>query len=343
MIETELTSVGCGRKLPPRLLKDLLVDVDTDGTLTPHVGNDCGVTGDGPTRSLHTVDLVLPMGLDPATWGEVVALHCVSDIYAAGGTPLVATGILQLTHEWIRKDWHVAAYRAAVSRLLECGVSVVGGHTMNSPFTCMGFSINGSCEAELVRARRFARSGDVLVLTKPIGGGLVLGANKFDRSVLHESDLDEVVRSMLVSNAAASEVASSVGVRASTDVTGFGLLGSCLELSDEAAVAVTVDWKQVPIFAGVRRALATGAISPLAETVMIDSAPYVSWDEVSVEDRLTMCDPQVSGGLLLAMAPDLAMKYYLPAMESRGIPSWLIGRLDTRASDDKQKVIVSME
>jgi selenide, water dikinase len=340
-IETEQTSVGCGRKLPPRLLKDLLLDADVDGTLAPHVGNDCGVTGRGAQRSLHTVDMVLPMGLDPTTWGEIVALHCVSDIYAAGGQPEVATGILQLTSEWIRREWHVAAYRAAVARLRDCGVSVVGGHSMRSQLTSFGFAITGSCEANDLRARRLARPGDVLVLTKPIGSGLVLGANRFDRSALHEGDLEQIIRSMRVSNGTASEIARHLNVRSSTDVSGFGLLGSCLEIADEAFVTVAVDWPLVPTFAGVMRALQTGAVSPLAESIMIDSSPYVSWDDVSIETKLTMCDPQVSGGLLLAMAPDLARREFIPAMAEQGLHCWQIGTLDVRAADEKLKVIVS--
>ncbi|WP_158102603.1 selenide, water dikinase SelD [Lentzea kentuckyensis] len=337
---TELTSVGCGRKLSPRVLKDLLHDSDVDGTLVEHVGEDCGVTGSGRARSLHTVDIVLPMGLEPATWGQIVALHCLSDIYAAGGTPEVAVGILQLSQEWIRNGWHVTAYRAAVSRLRDCGVNVVGGHSMRNQVTSMGFSITGRSRFRHLRARKHARAGDVLVLTKPIGSGLILGAREFDRASVGDGELDEVIQSMLVSNAVASEIARQSRVRASTDVTGFGLLGTCLEIADAATVRVSLELSEIPVFTGVEQALKIGAISPLAESVMIDSEAHVSWDQIPVESRLTLCDPQVSGGLLLAMPEDVAMKY-VSAMRSRGYGSWLIGSLGPRFEHDKQKVIVS--
>ncbi|GLY50180.1 selenide, water dikinase SelD [Lentzea sp. NBRC 102530] len=339
-LETELTSVGCGRKLPPRVLKELLHDSDVDGMLVRHMGDDCGVTGAGPLKSLHTVDIVLPMGLDPETWGRIVALHCVSDVYAAGGVPEVAVGIVQLSQEWIRNGWHVSAYKAAVRELRECGVDVVGGHTMRNQVTSMGFSITGAGLEDHLRARRNVQVGDVLVLTKPVGSGLILGARAFDRTSVTAEELAEVVRSMLVSNALADELAHKFGVRASTDVTGFGLLGSCLEIADEAGVVVSLSLGTIPKFLGVDRALKTANVSPLAETIMVDSEPHVSWEETPIEDRLLLCDPQVSGGLLLAMPEDVA-EAYTAAMVERDARSWVIGKVEARSEGTRHKVSVS--
>lgn len=338
---TELTSVGCGRKLPPRLLKALLADVDTDGALAKYIGNDCGITEPGSQTQLHTVDIVLPMGMEPETWGRIVALHCVSDIYASGGVPVSATGILQLSQEWIREDWHVVSYRGAIKQLSALDVKLVGGHTLRGQVTSMGFAVTGTCAVDALRSRRLAAPGDVLVLTKPIGGSLVLGANEFSASALAPGDYDEVIDSMLKPNDVASKIAGDLGVRSSTDISGFGLLGSCLELSGEAGVRAMVDFPSIPIFAGVSRALTVGVVSPLAESVMIDSDVEVEWADLAIADKLVLCDPQVSGGLLLAMPRNVADTKFIPEMNSHGLSSWIVGVLAERPVDEKTKVIVT--
>jgi len=338
---TELTSVGCGRKLPPRLLKALLAEVDTDGSLANHVRDDCGVTECGSQTLLHTVDVVLPMGMPPETWGRIVALHCVSDIYASGGAPVSATGILQLSQEWIREDWHVTSYRGAIAQLSELDVELVGGHTLRGQVTSMGFAVTGTCSVDALRSRRLAEPGNVLVLTKPIGGSLVLGAKEFSAGVLAPGDYDEVIDSMLTSNAVANKIAGELGVRSSTDISGFGLLGSCLELSGEAGVRVTINFPSIPIFTGVSRALTVGVVSPLAESVMIDSDVEVEWADLAIADKLVLCDPQVSGGLLLAMPRNIAENKFIPEMNSHGLSSWIVGELSERPVDEKTKVIVT--
>jgi selenide,water dikinase len=340
---TEITSVGCGRKLPPLVLKRFLSDVDIDGSLAPHVGDDCGVTDSGVGEMLlHTVDIVLPMGLDPITWGKIVALHCASDIYASGGRPTWATGIVQISQDWLDNDWHIVSYRAAVAQLRELGVLVVGGHSLRNTMTSMGFSITGRCRSGDLRLRKFARPGDALVLTKPIGGGLILGANAFGNQCdLNEGDLDEVVDSMMLSNEMVSEEASALGVRSSTDISGFGLLGSCLEIATEAGVQVEIRLAEVPIFIGVHRALEVGAVSPLAESIMIDSETCVEWSTASVAEKLTLCDPQVSGGLLLAMPLDLAMNRFVPTLADRGQASWIIGELREMPGKTDRNVVVT--
>ena len=257
---------------------------------------------DGPDALVLTLDFFTPLVDDAFTWGQIAAANAVSDVYAMGGRPIVALNIVG----WPRQELPLALLGEVLKGGLDiakrAGFAVVGGHTIDDPEPKYGMVVIGRADPEKLMTIDAARPGDALVLTKPIGTGIVTTALK--AGAAPEQVVDEAVRTMTALNDDASASFVAAGVRACTDVTGFGLLGHLARMLAASGVAAEIDAGAVPVLAGAR-ALAEAGHVPGGTRRNLDAASAVEWNGTDAITRILLCDAQTSGGLLAATTADI--------------------------------------
>jgi len=321
---------GCASKLAPGSLRAVLDTLapQTDPNLL--VGfdksDDAGVyrINDG-TALVQTVDFFTPMVDDPGIFGQIAAANALSDVYAMGGTPLTALAIVCFPQDG---DLEVLEHimRGGMSKMLEAGCVVVGGHSVRDAEIKFGYAVTGLIQPDHIYTNAGARAGDRLILTKPIGTGVITTALKQGKA--QETWVESATRSMTTLNGAAARiVAQHTGVHAMTDVTGFGLMGHGREMAMASGVTLEIEPNKVARLVGALEAIALGAI-PAGLLANRDYAEcVVSVEGVLAEDlRTLMYDPQTSGGLLMSVAPETS-DALLQSMQEAQIPAHLIGRV----------------
>ena len=313
---------GCGRKLRPRPLRDAARAVGgATNSRLPGVRGLKQVSDAGQVRLsdgsllVQTVDEVYPLPVSPEVWGQAVTLHCLSDLYhGCGGSPLYATGVIGAGSptgaEW---DRLMIAYRAAIRTLNDEGVPLIGGHSVNQlpgHANRISFTITGTSTERDVRMFANAKVDDHLYLTKPIGTNALLAeaVSRGITDVATEDSLRDCVTWLTTSNRTASDLAARFAVSCASDVSGYGLLGTCLQLASQSDVSVEIESANVPVIEGAYEAIASGFVSGLAEDVWQDSLSRI----VSTADIATMlllADPQVSGGLVIAVGEPIKSEF----------------------------------
>jgi len=274
--------------------------------------------------ALLTIDFFTPIVDDPYDFGRITAANALSDIYAMGGTPLTALNMLAFPCA-MGADVVGEVVRGGAEKVTEAGAVTVGGHTIDDKEPKFGLSVFGVVHPDKVVRNRGVAPGDALVLTKPIGTGLWGTALK--RGLVDEDDAREVIESMAALNKAACEAMVEVGVHAATDVTGFGLLGHLHEMMQASGCSAHVTLGSVPLF---ERALewARGGVVPGRTAEVIAWADgFVEWRHPADRDlwMQVLCDPQTSGGLLIAVSED-AVDQLRVALEIRGVAASLVAR-----------------
>ena len=295
---------GCACKLGPaelaRVLRHIPQANDAALLVDASTKDDAAVYRLSADRALvATVDFFTPIVDDASDWGAIAAANALSDVYAMGGTPLLALNITAWPRESLSLDLlgEVLAGAAAVCR--EAGCLVAGGHTVDDPEPKFGMAVIGDVHPDRMLTNANARAGDLLVLTKPLGTGVLTTAWK--RDLCDADALAPAVRSMRMLNAGAARAAVRSGVRAATDVTGFGLLGHLHNMLMASGVAAKIDLGALPLFPKVRELAARGAIAGGSRR-NLEARNDVTWDPgMSDIDRLLCADAQTSGGLLLAV------------------------------------------
>jgi selenide,water dikinase len=249
-----------------------------------------------------TIDFFTPIVDDAYTFGAVAAANALSDLYAMGATPLFALNLVA----WPRDPEILAlvgdAVRGAADKMGEAGGFILGGHSIEDTEPKLGLVAVGEANPDQLLTNATARPGDRLVLTKPIGTGVLSTALK--RQLIDEAGMEDAIRSMMTLNAGALDAARRVGraIHAATDVTGFGLLGHLHAMLAASGVAARVTATTVPLFRGVRAHTAAGAVPGGTKRNYDTAAEYTNWhDDIDTEMRLLLCDAQTSGGLLLAV------------------------------------------
>lgn len=255
-----------------------------------------------PDRALvATVDFFTPIVDDAATWGAIAAANALSDVYAMGARPLFALNLVGWPREVLPFELLGEVLRGAAAVVREAGCPVLGGHSIDDPEPKFGMAVLGEAHPDRLLTNAAARPGDRLVLTKPVGTGILTTALK--RGVLAEPDLAEAVAVMTALNAGAARAALASDVRAATDVTGFGLLGHLGNILRASGVGATLSAAAVPVLAGARDQAAAGVVAGGSRRNL--AAAVVDWAEgVGEVDRILLTDAQTSGGLLLAVPPD---------------------------------------
>ncbi len=313
IIPTRLTSLahggGCGCKLAPAVLQELLAGMP-QAALFPNLLVGSETADDAAVYRLTdelalvaTTDFFTPIVDDPFEFGRIAATNALSDIYAMGGTPILALALLGMPLGKIGTDQvaKILAGGAAVCRA--AGIPIAGGHSIDSAEPIYGLVALGTVHPDRVQRNSHARDGDVLVLTKGLGVGVFSAALKQER--ISPADYRTMIESMTRLNSVGTAIAAIDGVHAMTDVTGFGLLGHGLEMCRGAGLAGHVRLADVPMLPGAA-ALAQAGVGTGAATRNWDSyGGEVTAPGLQDWQRGLLCDPQTSGGLLIAMAPSV--------------------------------------
>lgn len=272
---------------------------------------------------VQTVDFFAPIVDDPYEFGQVAAANALSDVYAMGGEPLTALGIVAFPSGKLPLEVLTEILRGGQDKVHEAGAAVIGGHSIIDEELKYGLAVTGQVHPDRVLTNAAARAGDVLVLTKALGTGLVTTALK--RGVASVDVAREVVASMVALNRDASRVAVDLGVRCATDVTGFGLIGHASHIARASGVTIAIHVTRLPVLPGAREAWAAGATPGGADRNEAYLRSMTDWGHAEPFLRALVLDPQTSGGLLVAL-PAAAVAEYL----SRVPQSVVIGEVRPR-------------
>lgn len=271
---------------------------------------------------IQTVDFFPPVVDDPYDYGAIAVANALSDVYAMGGHPLLGLNIVGFPDD-LDKDILAEILKGGSEKAQEAGVLIVGGHTIDDPEPKYGLSVTGVVTPGHQVANQGAVAGDKLVLTKPLGSGILTTAHKND--LLDQENLKEVVHIMSTLNKNAAEAMMQVGVHACTDVTGFGLLGHLKKLLDNSGVGAVITLKDVPVI-GVAWDLADSMIIPagtMKNQMWIEND--IAWEpEINDSAKAILADAQTSGGLLISVAPELHQQL-LVELEKRNVVGSTIG------------------
>jgi selenide,water dikinase len=307
-------------ELAPAHHADLLVGIEGS--------DDAGVFRLTPDLALvQTVDFFTPIVDEAFDWGRIAAANALSDVYAMGGRPLTALQIVA----WPSGDLPIEllgdVLRGGSAVLEEAGCALAGGHTVDDPEPKYGLAVTGVVHPDHVITNGGGRPGDVLVLTKPIGTGLIATAIK--RGVASSAQRDAAVASMATLNAGAARAMGRVGVRGATDVTGYGLLGHLGEMLRAGRVSAELELAAVPLLPGVRELAGAGVVAGGSRRNLATVSRFTDFGDLDEVDRIVLADAQTSGGLLAAVDPPLE-KAFLQALAEEGAPGAVIGRLTAR-------------
>ena len=299
---------GCSAKIPPRALEELLKDfpVPSDPRILVDISShdDAGVYKiNDETALVITTDFFPPMVSDGYDFGLVAATNSISDVYAMGGTPLVALNIMMFPSTRIPMEVYRDILRGGNDKAREAGISIIGGHTIDDYPPKYGLAVIGTVHPERIITNGGIRAGDELILTKPLGTGIILAGHRL--KMTSPGQLDGAVSAMKQLNRDGAALMQKYGLRGATDITGFGLAGHALKMARASGVTVRIDLNQTPLLAGTY---------DLAEQGCIPGAAFRNLDYTEGETRLDgnidyslkmiAHDAQTSGGLLMAVTPE---------------------------------------
>jgi selenide, water dikinase len=253
-----------------------------------------------PERALvATVDFFTPIVDEPGAWGAIAVANALSDIYAMGATPLFGLNLVGWPRERLPFEVLGEVLRGAAEVATRAGCLILGGHSIDAVEPTFGMAVIGEVHPDRMLTNAGARVGDLLVLTKPLGTGILATALK--RDALIETGMAEAVRSMTTLNDGAARAALKVGVSAATDITGFGLLGHLTGILEASKVAAEIAFDTLPVLPHARN-LASRGVVPGGTQRNLEAAAQVEWaTELSPADRYICVDAQTSGGLLLVV------------------------------------------
>ncbi len=311
---TDLTSIklthftaglGCACKLRPQALEKILADLpvpqDANILVGTETADDAAVYRfDEHTAIVQTVDFFTPIVDDPYHFGAIAAANAFSDIYAMGGKPLFALNVVGFPSNRLPLEILKRILQGAQDKAKEAGVSIIGGHTVDDPEPKYGMAVTGVVNPKRILSNSSAQPGDAIIMTKPIGVGIIATAIK--RGLTDEKTVNRAIAIMSALNRQAAQVLNQFPVNACTDVTGFGLLGHLREICRASRVNAVISLDSVPSI-GEAWEFATGSIVPGGTLNNMDYvADSVDWSEdISRTAKIILCDAQTSGGLLIAI------------------------------------------
>lgn len=299
---------GCSAKLPAGLLTEVLkgfpVSADPNLLVDVSTHDDAGVYRINPgTALIFTTDFFPPICSDPFEFGEIAAANALSDVYAMGGTPLLALNLMMFSHERIPLEVFGEILRGGSSKVKEAGALIIGGHTIDDHPPKYGLAVIGTVHPDKLITNAGARPGDQLVLTKSIGtGALVSGAKN---GLASHTDYRQGLDQMKHLNRAGAEIAVKYGISSMTDITGFGLAGHALKLAQASGTSLRIETGKIPLLPGAYRVFEKGSI-PGATFRNLEFTGNRAHFTRGVDYNLKMLahDAQTSGGLLMAVNPD---------------------------------------
>jgi selenide,water dikinase len=282
---------------------------------------------------VQTVDFFPPIVDDPYTFGAIAAANALSDVYAMGGRPILALAIAGFPED-LPAATISAILQGGADKVAEAGAVVAGGHTLIDQEPKYGLCVTGLVHPDQVTAKARAQPGDLLLLTKPLGTGVITTAHK--RGLVAEQHLQAAIDSMVKLNRRAAELASSVGLHSATDITGYGLLGHADELARNSGVALQIVLEQVPLLPGAyeyaQQGIFPGGLGRNRDYLLGAGSVRLAPDLEAARAQL-LFDPQTSGGLLFAL-PAQAAATLRERFAVAGEPIWAIGRVVAGAGID---------
>jgi len=324
---------GCGCKIAPGVLSEILKN--SAGGLIPaellvgiETADDAAVYKLNEEQALiATTDFFMPIVDDPFDFGRIAATNAISDVYAMGGKPIMALALVAMPVDRLPVEVIGQIIRGGQAACRDAGIPIAGGHTIDSVEPIYGLVVMGLVHPDKLRRNADAQAGDLLVLGKPIGVGVLSAALK--REKLDADGYAQLVRTTTMLNKPGMAFADMAGVHALTDVTGFGLAGHTLEIARGAGLTAVIDWSRVPLLPGVLK---------MAENGFVTGASGRNWagygPEVRIEPgvppvaRDLLTDPQTSGGLLVSCTPQRADEV-LRVFHSAGFDhAAVIGRME---------------
>ncbi|NOZ03300.1 MAG: selenide, water dikinase SelD, partial [FCB group bacterium] len=275
---------------------------------------------------VQTVDFFTPVVDDPYLFGQIAAANSLSDIYAMGAKPLFALNIVAFPVNDLPKSMLTTILQGGTDKAREAGIPIVGGHSVDDKEPKYGLVVTGEVEPKRLVTNTGAQPGDLLVLTKPLGTGIIATAIK--RDIASENAVQVAVDSMTTLNKLAADVMTEVEVHAATDVTGFGLLGHLLELCRTSHVSAAVDFSALVFLPDVLELAKEGVIPGGTRRNLTFVQAHTQFEpEITLLQELLICDAQTSGGLLLALPPDSA-KIFLEKFNNRSkFPAVIVGKI----------------
>lgn len=322
---------GCGCKIAPAVLDEIL-NKQVQQSPFPQllVGNDSNDDaavfdmGNG-TATISTTDFFMPIVDDPEDFGGIASVNAISDVYAMGGTPLMAIAILgwpvNKLPAWVAGKVLDGSRKACA----EAGIPLAGGHSIDSPEPIFGLAVTGAVDIRNLKKNNTGRPGDYLFLTKKLGIGIITTAQK--KEIVQEAHLAEARQSMLSLNRVGEKLGAMAFVHALTDVTGFGLLGHLTEMCEGSRLSAEINFDQVPRFDFLDDYIAQKSMPGGTQRNWESYGHKVG--EISDYQRSILADPQTSGGLLVAVAEDKVEEFH-QLMLAQGMDLQPIGRLATR-------------
>jgi selenide, water dikinase len=280
---------------------------------------------------VQTVDYFTPVVDDPYLFGQIAAANALSDVYAMGGSPKTVMNIVGFPIKKLGGDVLARILAGAQSKVEEAGAVTVGGHSIDDQEPKFGLSVTGIVHPRKYWTNNGSAPGDALVLTKPVGVGILTTGIK--RQAVTKEQENEVVDTMRMLNKEASEVLRDYPVNAVTDVTGFGLLGHAFEMANGSDVSIHISYDSIPQLPGTKELASEGIIPGgskanhhwLRDAVLFDPG-------LTTEDQLILCDSITSGGLLISMPKEHAENYQ-EEMASRSLDAWIIGEVTDKADN----------
>ncbi len=336
--EPRLTSLshggGCGCKIAPGVLSEILkhtaaMPMPPELMVGIETSDDAAVYRLNDEQALiATTDFFMPIVDDAFDFGRIAATNAISDVYAMGGRPILALALVGMPINVLSTATIGRILEGGASVCRDAGIVVAGGHTIDSVEAIYGLVALGIAHPDRIRRNADAQPGDLLVLGKPLGVGVMSAALK--KGALDDAGYARMIASTTKLNVAGPDLAAIDGVHAMTDVTGFGLAGHALEIARGSGCDVLIDWASVPLHAGVRALATQGFVTGASGRNWAGYGECVLLpQDFAAEDRALLTDPQTSGGLLVSCAPS-SLDAVLSAFRRHGFDAAaVVGRVGT--------------
>ena len=275
---------------------------------------------------IQSVDFFTPIVDDPYTFGQIAAANSLSDIYAMGGMPLHALNIAEFPSDDLPLEILTKIMQGGLEITKQANIPILGGHTIKDPVPKYGLVVTGRVKKKNITLNSTAKAGDVLILTKPLGSGIIATAikkNKAPRSIM-----EEAVNVMTNLNSGGAKAMNAVGVNACTDITGYGLLGHLLEMCEGSKISATIECNEIPLIQGVFELAQKGFIPGGTKRNLDHVIPNVNFSKnISQEQKYLLADAQTSGGLLISVPKDKAEDLQNLLTENKCLSSSVIGQV----------------
>ena len=319
---------GCGCKIAPNVLQEMLSSkmpsIDYPSLLVGNSTNDDAAVYDigGGKSIISTTDFFMPIVDDAFNFGQIASANAISDVYAMGGKPLMAVAILGWPIEKLSTELAREVLDGARDICSKAGIPLAGGHTIDTQEPMFGLAVTGIVDTSKIKKNNSSKEGDLLFITKPIGVGILATAQK--RDVIEEAHLTKLISQMTTLNSLGEKLAEVEGITAVTDVTGFGLLGHCIEMAEGADLSIDLFYSKIPVIEGAKEYLLKR---------IVPDATYRNWNSYSVKTSFEkgvnvmeafnlLPDPQTNGGLLFSVNPN-ALDKVVALLKQNGLDNFI--------------------